>query len=232
MSNTALYETAAASLVKLLPTDSTLTPSVTDVSAVDAGQVKEAIVTNFVGTPSADLAIALADSNTFVMDPEATNVSIADVLQPALEAATGAIGSGALGETRVSDATALFNDADAAIFALSDGEKTVAWFAIRIRENATAAAATLDDAEVAKNLGRINNVEMSLTVEIGRTRMPVREVLALEPGAVVELDRSAGSPADILLNGRLIALGEIVVVDQDYAVRVTRILDTNAGNSN
>ena len=78
---------------------------------------------------------------------------------------------------------------------------------------------------ISGKLGRINNVEMALTVEIGRTRMSVRDVLALEPGAVVELDRSAGAPADILLNGRLIAHGEIVVVDQDYAVRVTKILD-------
>ena len=44
-------------------------------------------------------------------------------------------------------------------------------------------------------------------------------------GAVVELDRSAGTPADILLNGKLIAHGDVVVVDQDYAVRITRILD-------
>jgi flagellar motor switch protein FliN/FliY len=78
-------------------------------------------------------------------------------------------------------------------------------------------------------LARINDVEMVLTVEIGRTRMPVRSVLGLEPGAVVELDRSAGAPADILLNGRRIALGEIVVVDQDYAVRVTKILDVQEG---
>jgi flagellar motor switch protein FliN len=66
---------------------------------------------------------------------------------------------------------------------------------------------------------------MTLTVEIGRTRMSVRDVLGMEPGAVVELDRSAGAPADVLLNGRLIAHGEVVVVDQDYAVRITKILD-------
>jgi flagellar motor switch protein FliN/FliY len=82
---------------------------------------------------------------------------------------------------------------------------------------------------VAGKLGRINNVEMALTVEIGRTRMSVRDVLALEPGAVVELDRSAGAPADVLLNGRLIAHGEIVVIDQDYAVRITQILDVADG---
>ena len=76
-------------------------------------------------------------------------------------------------------------------------------------------------------LSRISNVEMALTVEIGRTRMAVRDVLAMEPGAVIELDRTAGSPADVLLNGRLIAHGEIVVVDQDYAVRITKILDAS-----
>jgi flagellar motor switch protein FliN/FliY len=88
----------------------------------------------------------------------------------------------------------------------------------------------MNDSVVGK-LGRISNVEMSLTVEIGRTRMSVRDVLALEPGAVVELDRSAGAPADVLLNGRLIAHGEIVVVDQDYAVRITKILDVAEGLS-
>jgi flagellar motor switch protein FliN/FliY len=101
-----------------------------------------------------------------------------------------------------------------------------AWFAIRLRENG--GASSMQHAEqpsVVGKLGRINNVEMALTVEIGRTRMSVRDVLALEPGAVIELDRSAGAPADILLNGRLIAHGEIVVVDQDYAVRITQILD-------
>ena len=54
-------------------------------------------------------------------------------------------------------------------------------------------------------------------------------VSVLEPGAVIELDRSAGAPADVLLNGRLIAHGEVVVVDQDYAIRITQILDIADG---
>ena len=70
---------------------------------------------------------------------------------------------------------------------------------------------------------------MDLTVEVGRTRMTVRDVLELEPGRIIELDRSAGAPADVKLNGRLIAHGEIVVVDQDYAVRITKILDVAEG---
>ncbi|WP_081737843.1 flagellar motor switch protein FliN, partial [Arthrobacter sp. H41] len=82
----------------------------------------------------------------------------------------------------------------------------------------------------AGNLGRISNVEMAMTVEIGRARMSVRDVLDLEPGAVIELDRSAGAPADVLLNGRLVAHGEVVVVDQDYAVRITQIFDVAEGS--
>jgi flagellar motor switch protein FliN/FliY len=68
---------------------------------------------------------------------------------------------------------------------------------------------------------------MEVTVELGRTRMTVRELLALAPGAVVELDRAAGSPADLLVNGRLIARGEVVVVDEDFAVRITEIIGSH-----
>ena len=69
------------------------------------------------------------------------------------------------------------------------------------------------------------DVEMTLTVEIGRAKLPVRQVLELVPGAVIELDRVAGSPADLMVNGRLIARGEVVVVDEDYGLRVTEIVD-------
>lgn len=84
---------------------------------------------------------------------------------------------------------------------------------------------------MASRLGRISNVEMALTVQIGRTRLSVRDVLNLEPGAVIELDRSAGAPADVLLNGRLIAQGEVVVMDQDYGVRITKILDMDSAGA-
>jgi flagellar motor switch protein FliN/FliY len=69
-----------------------------------------------------------------------------------------------------------------------------------------------------------------VTVEIGRTRMTVRELLDLAPGAVLELDRAAGSPADLLVNGRLIARGEVVVIDEDFGLRITEIaVDAAAG---
>ena len=65
---------------------------------------------------------------------------------------------------------------------------------------------------------------MEVTAELGRTRMTVHELLSLRPGAIIELDRAAGSPADLLVNGRLIARGEVVVVDENFALRITQIV--------
>jgi len=79
-----------------------------------------------------------------------------------------------------------------------------------------------------RGIEMLHGVDMEVTVELGRTRMTVRDLLALSPGAVLELDRAAGSPADLLVNGRLIARGEVVVVDEDFGLRVTEILDDTA----
>ena len=73
-------------------------------------------------------------------------------------------------------------------------------------------------------LDLLHDVEMEVSAELGRTRMSVRELLSLTPGAVVELDRAAGSPADLLVNGRLIARGEVVVIDENFGLRITEIV--------
>lgn len=81
-----------------------------------------------------------------------------------------------------------------------------------------------------RGIEMLHGVDMEVTVELGRTRMTVRDLLALSPGAVLELDRAAGSPADLLVNGRLIARGEVVVVDEDFGLRVTEIVtDSSVG---
>jgi len=77
---------------------------------------------------------------------------------------------------------------------------------------------------VPRGIEMLHGVDMEVTVELGRARMTVRELLALTPGNVLELDRAAGSPADLLVNGRLIARGEVVVIDEDFGLRVTEIL--------
>jgi flagellar motor switch protein FliN/FliY len=78
--------------------------------------------------------------------------------------------------------------------------------------------------QLPRGIEMLHGVDMEVTVELGRARMTVRELLALTPGTVLELDRAAGSPADLLVNGRLIARGEVVVIDEDFGLRVTEIL--------
>lgn len=75
----------------------------------------------------------------------------------------------------------------------------------------------------------LRDVHLDVSVELGRTEMTVAEVLELTVGAVVELDRAARAPVDIRVNGTLLAKGEVVVVDDEYAVRVTEIIDPAAG---
>ncbi len=70
----------------------------------------------------------------------------------------------------------------------------------------------------------LHDVEMAVTVELGRTRMSVRDLLSLTPGSVVELDRAAGSPVDVLVNGTLIARGEVVVIDEEFGIRISEIV--------
>ncbi len=77
---------------------------------------------------------------------------------------------------------------------------------------------------VATRLDQLTHVQMEVTVEIGRTRMSVGELLGLTPGHVVELDRAAGAPVDLFVNGTLLARGEVVVVDEDFGFRVTEIV--------
>lgn len=75
----------------------------------------------------------------------------------------------------------------------------------------------------------LRDVHLEVSVELGRTEMTVSEVLELTVGAVVELDRAARAPVDIRVNGTLLAKGEVVVVDDEYAVRVTEIVDPASG---
>lgn len=97
---------------------------------------------------------------------------------------------------------------------------------------AGAPGAQIPQARRAAGLELLRDVEMEVTAELGRTRMTVRELLSLAPGAVVELDRTAGSPADVLVNGTLLARGEVVVVDEDFGIRITEIVvDTDGAEA-
>ncbi|MCH6468559.1 flagellar motor switch protein FliN [Sinomonas terrae] len=224
MSNLALHAAAADRLAAALPVPG-LAVTGTVAPAVAAPHTALAVSASFVGALTADFALALA-STDFVAEagggPEASTTA---VLRPAFERAAEALQGGVLSELAEGDASELFADPEAAVYEISDGAAPFGWFAVRVHDADAAPSALADTSGFVSRLGRIHDVEMALTVEIGRTRMSIRDALSMEPGKVIELDRSAGAPVDVLLNGRKIALGEVVVVDQDYGVRITRILD-------
>lgn len=80
------------------------------------------------------------------------------------------------------------------------------------------------DPAKARELEMIMDIPVKLKVELGRTRLTIKQLLELTQGSVVELDGLAGDPMDILINGYLIAQGEVVVVDDKYGIRITEII--------
>jgi flagellar motor switch protein FliN/FliY len=97
-----------------------------------------------------------------------------------------------------------------------------------VRDEVAAALAAPQDQPLAgvektPGLEMILDISMTLTVELGRTRMLIKDILALSPGSVIELNRLAGEPVDLLVNDRPIAKGEVVVIDDNFGVRLTQI---------
>lgn len=74
------------------------------------------------------------------------------------------------------------------------------------------------------NLDMILDVPVTLSLEVGRTRMPIRNLLQLNQGSVVELERGAGEPLDVYVNGTLIAHGEVVVINDRFGIRLTDVV--------
>jgi flagellar motor switch protein FliN/FliY len=218
----------------------------------------DAVVEGFAGAVLADLEAPLTGRIAVLVGPDLVGalagsplggLDLAAALQPTLDNAAGVLGGGA-GAARQVDlglvvadlggsftlvplegaapAALLLPDAllgDAA--APSDHEEQPA---ARVIAPVPDASPAVHGDQQRRGIELLHGVDMEVTVEIGRTRMTVRELLDLAPGAVLELDRAAGSPADLLVNGRLIARGEVVVVDEDFGLRITEIaVDAAAG---
>ncbi len=75
-----------------------------------------------------------------------------------------------------------------------------------------------------RSLTLLNDVNLEITAELGRRRLKVRDIMALAPGSVIELDKTAGSPVDVLVNGSIVWHGEVVVVDEEFGIRVSEII--------
>ena len=82
----------------------------------------------------------------------------------------------------------------------------------------------------AADLRRLSAVPVDLSVEMGRTRMTVGETLELRQGSIITLNRMAGEPVDLLVNGTAIARGEVVVIDEQFGLRVTEVLGQSSGS--
>ena len=83
----------------------------------------------------------------------------------------------------------------------------------------------IEDLDGTENLKVIENIDVNLTVEVGRTEITIRDLLRLNEGSVVELDRLAGDPLDIMVNNTKIAKGEVVMVGERFGVRFGEIVD-------
>jgi flagellar motor switch protein FliN/FliY len=99
-------------------------------------------------------------------------------------------------------------------------------FETTLAESAPAAPHPVTAAELA----RLHDVPVELAVEVGRTKMTIREALALGPGSIVTLNRLAGEPVDLLVNGKPIARGEVVVIDEEFGLRVTEVLEAEGAS--
>jgi flagellar motor switch protein FliN/FliY len=96
---------------------------------------------------------------------------------------------------------------------------------IETEESEPAAAAVAEIAPTRDvNLDVILDVPVTLSLEVGRTRLPIRSLLQLNQGSVVELERAAGEPLDVFVNGTLVAHGEVVVVNEKFGIRLVDVI--------
>ncbi len=224
---------AALAAVQLIPSEVPLSVRpATDADSFTPGD--PAVVATFVGGVSADLVVIVDQSIDQALQGAAgaagATVSVSDALRPALEAAAATLGQGVLSDVRVGEGTevAILAADETEVFALEAAGQVHGWFGVRVRPGSpTTSASTARSAKASggATMRMLYDVEMTLTAEIGRAKLPVRQVLDLTPGTIIELDRVAGSPADLMVNGRLIARGEVVVIDEDYGLRVTEIVE-------
>jgi flagellar motor switch protein FliN len=248
-----LVLTAVSEAIAQIPSTEPLMPDapVADVSAAVLPQPAGTAVTAYLGAGAEgkvllvvgqDLVTALADTPFGALEP-------AQALRPALDTVAERLGGrldGAPTAIAVEDCLAVLAGELTVIVPLLAGDAVQALIGVTLSSGAPTAGrpatqaqggAAADGAGGGPNPGAggkawgidmLRDVEMEVTCELGRTRMSVRQLLALAPGDVVELDRLAGSPADLLVNGTLLARGEVVVVDEGFGLRITEIVTRDA----
>jgi flagellar motor switch protein FliN/FliY len=230
-------EAAAQAAVALLPASSPLSVGAPTRNAGEFAITGQAVRARFAGSAQGEVAIVVTqDLVEALANSPMGSLDLSQAVRPALEAAAAVLGP------VVVDPGELLEPAQAL-----EGLVAAGGVLVPLEAGALGVQAVVGLAVAAEVLGAddgsadsasqserarggppafdlLHDVEMEVTAELGRTRMSVRELLSLAPGAVIELDRAAGGPADLLVNGRLIARGEVVVIDENFGIRITEIV--------
>jgi flagellar motor switch protein FliN/FliY len=224
---TELAVRAAEAAARALPCDEPL-------SAGDPGSELEmphggaAVLAAFTGAQAGELVLVVEQELAAALrNSESGSLDLAAALQRSVQATADALGPVALAPAQQMDGRLALNRATAhpesVVVPLRGAGGVRAILALGF-DAAPDLASASSPISTANRLDLLRTVEMEATAELGRTRMTVDELLSLRNGAVVELDRPAGAAADLYVNGRLIAHGEVVVVDENYGLRITSVV--------
>ncbi|MDP9394568.1 MAG: flagellar motor switch protein FliN [Actinomycetota bacterium] len=221
---------AATAAAELLPSSSPLNVGnpVTDLAAIPLPTGAAAVTARLTGSVRGALTVVVGgDLVEALASSPLGSLELAPAVQPAMQAAAATFGSTDVETGREVPADVAFDSlagfgTAVAIPLMADGEVHAVFAAAVAAPSVPAQRGSAASRRAGLDL--LRDVEMEVTAELGRTRMTVRELLSLAPGNVVELDRMAGSPADLLVNGTLVARGEVVVVDEDFGIRITEIV--------
>jgi flagellar motor switch protein FliN/FliY len=249
-----VLQRVAAALARSLPADTAITAGAIDDGAQGRerllpGADARAVSASLEGTVRGNVVLAVSSPLAEAIEHgPLLNQELVAGLTPALTDAVAVLSEGVGDQLRLDApheldaAIALGGPGDGTSFlglTILDGDAHVATLGVRLREvllpdseeDGTARLQEFEPLveqeiviETNRSLDLLADVEMGVTAELGRTRMTVKELLALTPGSVVELDRMAGSPVDVLVNGTLVARGEVVVIDEEFGVRISEII--------
>ncbi len=218
--------TAAKAAIGLLPASRELTVGDPISNLGDATVAGQAIRAQFSGAAHGEIAIVVGqDLVDALADTPMGALDLTQAIRPAIEAAAATLGPVVVDPGDTSDpveALSAILSVGGLVVPLVDGEEAHAVIALAV--TARMAGHTGISTSRPPGLDLLHDVEMEVTAELGRSRMSVKELLSLLPGSVVELDRAAGGPADLLVNGRMIARGEVVVIDENFGIRITEII--------
>jgi len=219
-----LLQRAGLAAAQALPFAEQVTPT----AGPSPTELHKAVLVPFTGAATGELVL-MVDAQTLAgLAPGAVEAQgIAVALGPAVDAIMSAVGTVHPGVPQEIDPRLAANRAgahpDSASLTLTGATEVRAALAIGL-DPAPAEPAGGRSPLAGDRLDLLRGVEMQASAELGRARMTINELLSLRTGAVIELDRAAGDPADLFVNGRLIARGEVVVVDENYALRITQIV--------